>query len=84
MAFIYPKNGSRISLSKNFDGKTNEVLLKLAHTQPKTEVFWYLDETFLRQTQNFHEIGISPSKGKHRIIAIDALGNEVSVRISME
>lgn len=84
MEFIYPKDGSRISLTKNFDGKTNEVILKLAHTQPETEVFWYLDETFLSQTQNFHEIGISPSKGKHKITAIDALGNEVSVRISIE
>ncbi len=84
MAFIYPKNGSRIGLTKNFEGKTNEVVVKLAHTQPETEVYWYLDETFLRQTQNFHEIGISPSEGKHRITAIDALGNEISVVISIE
>jgi len=84
MAFIYPKNGSRIGLTKNFEGKTNEVVVKLAHTQPEIEVYWYLDEAFLRQTQNFHEIGISPSEGKHRITAIDALGNEISVVISIE
>ncbi len=84
MEFIYPKNESRISLTKNFEGKTNEVVLKLAHTQPETEVYWYLDERFLRQTQNFHEIGIVPSEGKHSITAIDALGNEVSVRITIE
>jgi len=84
MAFIYPKNGGRISLTKNFEGKINEVVVKLAHTQPETEVYWYLDETFLRQTRNFHEIGIVPSNGKHNITAMDALGNEVSVRITIE
>ncbi len=57
---------------------------KMVYTQPEIGVFWYLDEKFLRQTQNFHEIGISPSMGKHSITAIDALGNEVSFRISIE
>jgi len=84
MEFIYPKNGSRIGLTKNFDGKTNEVVLKLAHTKPETEVYWYLDETFLQLTQNFHEIGLIPSGGKHKITAIDALGNEVYVTITIE
>ncbi len=84
MAFIYPTNGSRIGLTKNFNGQINEVVLKLAHTQPETEVYWYLDETFLKQTRNFHEIGISPSEGKHKITAIDVLGNEVAVTITIE
>lgn len=84
MAFIYPKNGSRIGLTKNFEGVTNELVLKLAHTQPETEVYWYLDERYLQQTQNFHEIGVVPSEGKHRITVVDAFGNEVSVMISIE
>ena len=84
MEFIYPKNGSRISLTKNFEGATNELVLKLAHAKPETAIYWYLDDTFLQQTQNFHEIGILPTEGKHKITAVDALGNEVSVTISIE
>ncbi len=84
MEFIYPKNGSLIGLTKNFEGKTNEVVLKLAHVKPETKVYWYLDETFLKQTQNFHEIGVVPSQGKHKITSIDALGNEVSVTITIK
>lgn len=84
MEFIYPENRSRIGLTKNFEGKTNEVVLKLAHAKPETEVYWYLDETFLQMTQNFHEIGLIPSEGKHKITAIDALGNEVYVTITIE
>lgn len=84
MEFIYPKSGSRITLTKNFDGDKNELVLKLAHTNSENTVYWYLDDTFLQQTQNFHEIGILPSEGKHKITVVDTLGNEVSVTITIE
>lgn len=84
MEFIYPKNGSRISLTKNFEGKKNEVILKLAHAKPETEVYWYVDDTFMAQTKDFHEIGITPEEGKHKITVVDALGNEVYVTITIE
>ncbi|MEX0290997.1 MAG: penicillin-binding protein 1C [Flavobacteriaceae bacterium] len=84
MDFIYPKNGSRISLTKNFEGEKNELVLKLAHTKPGTKVFWYLDERFITQTQNFHETGILPDQGKHKITALDELGNEKVITITIE
>ena len=84
MEFIYPKSGSRISLTKNFEGNKNELVLKLAHAEPETQVYWYLDDTFLQQTKNFHEIGIVPNEGKHRITAVDAFGNEVNMTITIE
>lgn len=84
MQFIYPKNGSRISLTKNFEGKKNEVVFKLAHAKPETEVYWYLDDEFISQTKDFHEIGVIPELGKHTITVVDALGNEVALAITIE
>jgi penicillin-binding protein 1C len=84
MEFIYPKNGIKIVLAKNFEGKTNEVVVKLAHAKPETKVFWYLDEVFIKETENFHELGLLPSVGVHKILAIDALGNESSVIITID
>ncbi|TMM59199.1 penicillin-binding protein 1C [Maribacter algarum] len=84
MEFIYPKNGSRISLTKNFNGEKNEVVLKLAHAKPETGVYWYLDDRFISQTKDFHEIGLIPDLGRHKITVVDALGNEVSVTITIE
>ena len=84
MEFIYPKNGNRISLAKNFEGKTNELVLKLAHAKPETAVYWYLDEKFIDETSNFHELGIVPTIGKHKITAVDALGNEAIITIQIE
>lgn len=84
MAFIYPEDGSRITLTKNFEGKTGELVLKLAHTKPGTNVYWYLNDTFLGETINFHEMGLIPEKGAQRITAVDGLGNEVAVNITIE
>jgi len=84
MQFIYPKNGSRLALTKNFEGETNELVLKLAHNRPKTEVYWYLDERYLQKTTDFHEIGVIPSPGKHRLTVTDVSGQEVSITITIE
>ncbi len=77
MDFIYPKENGIVTLAKDFDGKEGALVLKLAHSKPETTVFWYLDNHFLEQTQTFHEVVITPDKGKHSITAIDALGNEI-------
>ncbi len=84
MQFIYPINGSRISLTKGFNGAMGELVLKLAHSKQETPVYWYVDNKFIKQTTNFHEIGITPEKGTHKITALDALGNEAAVDITVE
>lgn len=84
MEFIYPRNGSRISLTKNFEGELNELALKLAHSRNGSKVFWYLDEKYLGDTSGFHEMGILPKPGKHKITAVDEEGNEKSITITIE
>ncbi|EAR02991.1 penicillin-binding protein 1C [Maribacter sp. HTCC2170] len=84
MEFIYPRNGSRISLTKNFEGKKNELVLKLAHTKPETKVYWYLNEKYLDETTVFHEIGVVPSMGRHMITVVDEYGNEAKISILIE
>lgn len=84
MAFIYPKNKSRVSLPKNFEGKNNELILKLVHTNANSKVFWYLDAQFIGETVNLHEMGILPNKGTHKITAVDALGSDIALEISID
>ncbi|WP_430968217.1 penicillin-binding protein 1C [Spongiimicrobium sp. 2-473A-2-J] len=84
MEFIYPKDGSRISLTKNFEGNKNELVLKLAHARIGATVFWYLNDIFLTQTREFHEVIMLPPPGTHKITAVDALGHEVAITITIE
>jgi penicillin-binding protein 1C len=76
LEFIYPKENNTMFLPKDFDGKTNELILKIAHSKPESTIFWYLNETFIGTTKDIHELGILPKQGKHIITVVDAYGNE--------
>lgn len=83
MAFIYPKNDAKITLTKSFDGTINELVLQLAHTQNSTTVYWYIDDVYVTQTTDFHEIAILPKAGKRKITVVDALGNDAVIWITI-
>lgn len=84
MDFIFPKANSKHILAKNLDGNINPIVFKIAHSKPEMKVFWYLDDVFIKTTEIFHEIGVTPSIGKHTITAVDALGNEINQKIFIE
>lgn len=84
MDFIYPKENGKVSLPKDFDGSSSELVLKIAHSKPETVVFWYLDDNFIGQTTTFHELAVVPEKGKHRITVVDELGNELIRNIEID
>jgi len=76
MDFIYPKADNTIFLPKDFDGKTNDLVLKIAHSKQESTVFWYVDDTYVGSTTDIHELAILPKKGEHVITVVDEFGNE--------
>lgn len=78
MQFIYPKESTTIFLPKDFDGNTNPVVLKIAHSKPETTIYWYLDKTFIGTTKDIHEKAITPTEGFYKLVAVDAFGNEIN------
>ncbi|GAA3644142.1 penicillin-binding protein 1C [Flavivirga jejuensis] len=83
MAFIYPKENNAIFLPKNFDGKTNDLVLKIAHSKPESTLFWYLDNTFIGSTKDIHDMGIIPTQGDHTITVVDEFGNDAKRKITI-
>jgi penicillin-binding protein 1C len=83
MDFIYPKANSKIYLTKNFNSETQPVILKVAHSQRETQLFWYVDNVYKGITKTFHEMPIQPSTGIHYITVMDEFGNEIRRRIEI-
>ena len=83
MDFIYPKMNSKIYLTKNFDSEIQPVILRVAHSQRETELYWYVDNVFKGTTKTFHEMAIEPSSGIHYITVVDAFGNEIRRKIEI-
>ncbi|MEP0264806.1 penicillin-binding protein 1C [Dokdonia sp.] len=83
MSFIYPKKDQHVVLPKDFDEQHNDVIFKLAHRNPDTKVFWYLNERFVGETETFHELAIAPEEGIYIITAVDADGKELKQEITI-
>jgi len=81
--FIYPMENNSIFLPRNFDGETNDLVLKIAHSKPETTVFWYIDDRYIGSTKDIHEMGVLPKTGKHIITVVDAFGNEMKRRFEI-
>lgn len=81
MQFIYPKNASTIFLPKDFNETINELVLKVAHSEKSSTLFWYIDQTYIGQTTDIHDIAIIPEVGPHTIIVVDNYGNELKRKI---
>lgn len=78
MQFIYPPMYARIALPRQMDGSPGYLTAELAHSNPKTTIFWHLDQTYLTQTQDFHKVSLHPTPGKHSLTAVDSEGNTAS------
>ena len=80
MGFIYPENGSTITIPRQLDGSIKGAAFNLAHSNPETEVFWHLDSEYLGSTKYIHQMNITASKGEHTVTVVDTGGNTLSVR----
>ena len=83
MDFIYPNQQSTIFLPKDFDGNTNDLVLKVAHSKPELELYWYIDNQFVGSTKDIHDMAVLPSSGDHIITVMDELGNEIKHKITI-
>lgn len=81
MEFIFPKDSSDIILAQDFSQKPSEVVFKVAHRKSETTLYWYLDNTYLGNTDTFHEMALLPKAGDHLLTVVDADGNEIRRQI---
>lgn len=81
MEFIYPKDSSEIILAKDFSNTPSEVVFKVAHRGLETTLYWYLDNTYLGKTDEFHQLSLLPKAGSHLLTVVDSDGNEIRRQI---
>ena len=75
---IYPSLGSKIFVPRDYDGIQQELICAAADGGKRNRLFWYLDNTFLGTTDEFHTMAIQPSKGDHQLLVINEAGNRSS------
>ena len=69
--------------TKNFNSEIQPVILKVAHSQRESKLFWYVDNVYKGSTITFHEMPISATTGFHYITVVDEFGNEIRRKIEI-
>lgn len=75
MQLIWPDKPSKILIPRELDGTLGEIIFEVAHSQPETTIYWYLNNEFLGTTRSMHKLGIQPPAGNHQLVLMDESGN---------
>ncbi len=80
IALLYPKPNGKIYVPVEIDGNVGKTVFEAAHRNVNTRIFWHLDETFIGETKEIHQMALNPSVGKHKLMLVDENGIAVSLR----
>ena len=78
MEIIYPQADAKIYVPLEVSGEKGRTVFTAAHRKPGIKIFWSIDDQFVGSTQNFHQMGLNPSPGKHILTLVDENGISVS------
>jgi len=80
LEMIYPTGFTKVYVPIEIDGKPGKVIFEAAHRSPNTTVYWYLDDEYLGETTNSHQMGLYPPAGNHTLHLVDDQGIEIAVK----
>ena len=75
---IYPTPGAKIYVPLEINGQKGKTIFTAAHRRASAKIYWSLDNNFVVTTQNFHQVALSPTVGKHLITLVDENGVSIS------
>lgn len=83
LAILYPQPSQKIYLPIGFDQMRQAAVFEASHTNKNTVLFWHLDDQFIGQTTEIHQMVMQPEIGKHLLTIYDADGTKKSMNFQV-
>ncbi|MGZ3819211.1 MAG: penicillin-binding protein 1C [Mucilaginibacter sp.] len=83
MELIYPKDGAKVYVPLEADGSRGRMICNAAHRQAGTKIFWHLDDKYVGETSDFHQMALNPPPGKHKLTLVDANGHNLEINFEV-
>jgi penicillin-binding protein 1C len=83
LSFVYPREGASVLVPVEMDGSTGRVVFEAAHRDPAARVFWHLDDEYLGETLDLHQMALAPRPGPHVLVLVDERGETVRRRFTV-
>ena len=79
---VYPVDGIRIFVPRDFDGVHEKIVFTAKHQRPATHLFWYLNGDLVGETAGAHECAVDLAPGDYTLTVQDENGLSRSARFS--
>ncbi|GAK49443.1 penicillin-binding protein 1C [Candidatus Moduliflexus flocculans] len=83
MTLMYPPRNGKIYIPIELSGQRGRVVFELAHRTPQKSVYWHLDDQYLGETRDIHQVSLAPSPGEHTLTLVDEDGEFLQSRFTV-
>ncbi len=85
MAMLYPRvQNAKISIPKNLDGSSSDIVFEAVHRMNDASIFWHLDNKYVGTTKTFHKLALRPSFGNHILTLVDGDGETLVTQFTVD
>ncbi len=74
MTLIYPGKSGQIYIPVELDGHRGRAVFEAAHRDTRKAIYWHLDDKYLGETREIHQMALAPTPGKHMLTLVDENG----------
>lgn len=83
MALVYPKNDSKILIPIQLDETPGKTIFEATHKNSMTKIYWHIDDEYIGETAQIHQLAMNPAKGKHILKLIDEEGRSITCQFEV-
>lgn len=83
LQLIFPNVNARLVTAVGLDGNPQPFVFMAAHSDPRAEIFWHIDDHFMGSTHQPHSLSIPLKPGIHWLIITDHTGNSITRKITV-
>ena len=83
MTLQYPKPNCKIYVPIEIDGKLGKTIFEATHRNMNTRIYWHLDDEYLGETKEIHQVSLRPTVGKHTLLVVDENGISSTVKFEV-
>lgn len=80
MVLLYPKPNSKIYVPVEIDGNMGRTIFEATHRSINTTIYWHLDEQYIGETKEIHQLALNPGIGKHKLMLVDENGITIQMK----
>ena len=83
MDIVYPNPHEYVYLPKDLNEDQQSLVVRVAHTRQDATLYWYMDDTYMGETRDFHSYAFLPEAGDHIITVVDDAGYQFSRKVTV-